>query len=122
MELQAGGSSLKDVPLVRGGGSKRPHLLMQSTLWHRDPWEMAEKPNLSLEMTQFIGNNIAIIALFPLSDPSDSMKYKRGVRTLEAGRETGSKAKALIRRSCRCEHCKVFDISFNFSSSLPGMI
>lgn len=43
-------------------------------------------------------------------------EHKENQHTLEAGRETGSNAKWLIRRSCRCDPLSVCDNSFNFSS------
>jgi hypothetical protein len=43
-------------------------------------------------------------------------EHKENQHTLEAGRETGSNAKWLIRRSCRCDPFSVCDNSFNFSS------
>ncbi len=57
---------------------------------------------------------------FPFGYPGFD-KCERGLHTLEAGSETGSNAKWLIRRSCRRVLWRVLDISFNFSASLPDI-
>ena len=62
--------------------------------------------------------SINILPKFTLSDTPDLIS-ERGLHTLEAGSETGSNAKWLIRRSCRRVPWRVWDISFNFSASLP---
>ena len=57
-----------------------------------------------------------------LSDIPDLIHRKLDIHTLEAGRDTGSNAKWLIRRSCRCVPWRVLEISFNFCSSFPDII
>ena len=57
------------------------------------------------------------MATFASRIPRIYMYKKRRVRTLETGVETGSKAKWLIRRSCKCVPCRLLVISFNFSIS-----
>jgi hypothetical protein len=78
------------------------------------------KPDFSLGMTQIIVE-YHLDAQICLSDAPDLMYKERGIRTLEVGRDTGSNAKWLIRRSCRCVPCRLLDISFNFSTSFPEM-
>lgn len=80
----------------------------------------SRKPNFSLGMTRIIVE-YHLDAQICLSDTPDLMCKERGIRTLEAGRDTGSNAKWLIRRSCRCVPCRLLDISFNFSTSFPEM-
>jgi hypothetical protein len=81
---------------------------------------IGRKPNFSLEMIRTIVE-YHLDARFRLSDTPDLMSKVRGIHTLETGRDTGSNAKWLIRRSCRCVPCRLLDISFNFSTSFPDM-
>jgi hypothetical protein len=69
--------------------------------------------------------NTSLLLLRPLGvfgNPSpEILTDDRSRRTLEAGRETGSNAKWLIRRPCSCAPWRDFDNSFNVDTSLPDI-
>ena len=95
------------------------HPLNAHNVAHAGSQENGRMPNFSLKTTRIIVEEHNV--QFCLPDTPDLICKREGLHTLEAGRETGSKAKWLIRRSCRCVPWRVLDISFSFCSSPPDM-